>query len=170
MIQLSARDLKELDISNNEIKIVSVSDAQKWKYFLQSFGQCCVLKKIDFSGNSLGTWGVELLARVYIRSELDFVEVVESEEEDEDVPEDLMREHSTEHDDEAGSAGQGTKAARRGWSLHTYDYKKKLTYTVQAPLRFLDPSTTLTSTQNSDTTLAPVAYAQFHISSFKKST
>lgn len=113
MIQLSARDLKELDISNNEINIVTVSDAQKWKYFLQSFGQCCVLKKIDFSGNSLGTWGIELLARVYIRSELDFVEVVESEEEG-NVPEDSMREHSTEQDSEAGVAGQGTKATRRG--------------------------------------------------------
>lgn len=119
VIQLSAGDLKELDISNNEINIVTVSDAQKWKYFLQSFGQCCVLKKVDFSGNSLGTWGIELLARVYIRSELDFVEVVESEEEDGDVPEDLMREHSTERDDEAGGAGQGTKVARRGWSRET---------------------------------------------------
>ncbi|KAF3406284.1 hypothetical protein DPV78_001710 [Talaromyces pinophilus] len=114
VIQLSARDLKELDISNNEINIATVSDAQKWKYFLQSFEQCCVLKKIDFSGNTLGTWGIEVLARVYIRSELDFVEVVESEEEDVNVPEDFMREHSTERDDEAGGAGQGTKAARRG--------------------------------------------------------
>lgn len=119
VIQLSARDLKELDISNNEINIATVSDAQKWKYFLQSFEQCCVLKKIDFSGNTLGTWGIEVLARVYIRSELDFVEVVESEEEDVNVPEDFMREHSTERDDEAGGAGQGTKAARRGWSRKT---------------------------------------------------
>lgn len=114
MIQLSARDLKEVDISNNEINIVTVSDAQKWKYFLQSFAQCCVLKKIDFSGNSLGTWGIELLARVYIRSELDFVEVVESQEEGGNVPADFMREQSTEQDSEAGVAGQGTKVTRRG--------------------------------------------------------
>jgi Ran GTPase-activating protein (RanGAP) involved in mRNA processing and transport len=118
VIHLSSRDLKELDISNNEISIVTVSDTQKWKYFLHSFGQCCVLKKIDFSGNSLGTRGVEILARVYIRSELDFVEVVEEEEEegeeDGGVPEDLMREHSSEGGAEAGVAGQGTKAARRG--------------------------------------------------------
>lgn len=113
MIHLSSRDLKELDISNNEISIVTVSDTQKWKYFLHSFGQCCVLKKIDFSGNSLGTRGIEILARVYIRSELDFVEVV-GEEEDGGVPEDLMREHSSEGGAGAGVAGHGTKAARRG--------------------------------------------------------
>jgi hypothetical protein len=113
VIHLSSQDLKELDISNNEINIVTVSDAQKWKYFLQSFGQCCVLKKIDFSGNTLGTRGIEILARVYIRSELDFLEVVESEEEEEDVPEDLIREHSAERDSEMAVAGHGIKAAHR---------------------------------------------------------
>ncbi|EEA23777.1 hypothetical protein TMatcc_006850 [Talaromyces marneffei ATCC 18224] len=118
IINLSSRDLKELDISNNEISIVTVSDAQKWKYFLQSFGQCCVMKKIDFSGNALGTRGIEILARAYIRSELDFVEVVELEEEEEedgDVPEDLMREHSSRRDHETAVTDQGTKtASRRG--------------------------------------------------------
>lgn len=115
VIHLSSRDLKELDISNNEISIVTASDTHKWRYFLHSFGQCCVLKKIDFSGNALGPLGVELLARFYIRSELDFVEVVEEDdgEGDGDVPEDLMREHS-ERDDESGVAGQGSKATRQG--------------------------------------------------------
>lgn len=127
MIHLSSQDLKELDISNNEINIVTVSDAQKWKYFLQSFEQCCVLKKIDFSGNTLGTRGIEILARVYIRSELDFLEVVESEE-DGDAPEDLIREHSAERDSETAVAGQGIKAApRRGQSASpdTYEYNGK---------------------------------------------
>jgi hypothetical protein len=126
-----------------------------------------VLKKIDFSGNSLGTWGIELLARLYIRSELDFVEIVESEEGD--VPEDLMREHS-EREDEAGIAGQGTKAAQRGKSLEvsTSIYTIEGAYRhIQAP-RLLDPNTTFTPTQNLDATPAPVAYVQFHISSSKK--
>lgn len=116
VITLSSRDLKELDISNNDIKIVTASDAQKWRYFLQSFGQCCVLKKIDFSGNALGPLGIELLARFYIRSELDFVEAVDDEEDGEgdgDVPEDLIREHS-ERDIQPSVARQETKTARQG--------------------------------------------------------
>lgn len=75
-------------------------------------------------------WGIELLAQVYIRSELDFVEVVEwSEDGDSDVPEEFMREHSAEREDENTVVGHGTKATRRGlWRPRTYDYSKmKLT-------------------------------------------
>ncbi|RAO68924.1 uncharacterized protein BHQ10_004936 [Talaromyces amestolkiae] len=140
VINLSSRDLKELDISNNEIKIVTASDSQKWRYFLQSFGQCCVLKKIDFSGNALGPLGIELLARFYIRSELDFVEIVEDGEGDGDVPEDLMREHS-QHEDEPGVAGHETKSARQvspqttGYKHHTHTDAELRRYACTRGLR-----------------------------------
>ena len=111
VIHLSSRDLKELDISNNEISIRTISDAHKWKFFLHSFAQCCVLKKIDFSGNALGTRGIEVLARVYIRSELDFVEAVDLEDDNENATEDAL-----EHGAGTVGAGQATKAARRGKS------------------------------------------------------
>lgn len=74
IIALSAQDLRELDLSNNNINILTDNDVKKWQYFLQSFSQCCVLKKVDFSDNILGARGIEVLARVYIRSDLDFVE------------------------------------------------------------------------------------------------
>lgn len=44
----------------------------------------------------------------------------------------------------------------------------KLTDVVQVHPRQLDRSTTLTLTLNLDIMHAPAAYAQFHISSFKK--
>ena len=74
------------------------------------------LKKIDFSGNPLGPLGIELLARFYIRSELDFVEAVDDEEDGEgdgDVPEDLIREHSG-RDIQPSVARQDRKTARQG--------------------------------------------------------
>lgn len=74
VIHLASNDLKELDISYNDIRIASIADLQKWKFFLQSFSQCCVLKKVDFSGNDLGTLGMEMLAQIYIRSGLDFLQ------------------------------------------------------------------------------------------------
>jgi Leucine Rich repeat len=85
VIFLSSKDLKELDLSNNKINIITSTDVQKWQYFLHSFNQCCVLKKVDFSNNVLGSRGVEVLARVYIRSELDFVETEPDKDTDEDA-------------------------------------------------------------------------------------
>ncbi|OKL61286.1 hypothetical protein UA08_03767 [Talaromyces atroroseus] len=96
-IFLSSQDLKELDISSNKINIVTTSDVQKWQYFLQSFSQCCVLKKIDFSNNALGSQGIEVLARVYIRSELDFVdtELATDAEMDTDAVSDAITQHGS---------------------------------------------------------------------------
>ncbi|EED17415.1 conserved hypothetical protein [Talaromyces stipitatus ATCC 10500] len=123
IIQLSSRDLKELDVSNNDISIITISDAQKWKYFLQSFSQCCVLKKIDFSGNSLGARGIEILARVYIRSELDFVETVVDSEEDEHLN-DLELEETTQRGEHAVVSQATKEVSRRSQTspskAHTY--------------------------------------------------
>jgi hypothetical protein len=75
VIALSAGDLRELDLSGNEIRVVTPEQGLGWQQFLDSFRHCYMLKKLDFSHNPLGPRGIEILARVYMRSELDFVEV-----------------------------------------------------------------------------------------------
>lgn len=74
VIARSHADLKDLDISENQIIVDKVEQATIWKEFLDSFQGCFVLKRIDFSGNELGARGFELLCRAYMQSDLDFVE------------------------------------------------------------------------------------------------
>ena len=45
-----------------------------WQVFLESFKDCYMLKKLDLGGNQFGTAGMEMLAKVYIHSDLDFLE------------------------------------------------------------------------------------------------
>ncbi|CAG7953166.1 unnamed protein product [Penicillium nalgiovense] len=71
-IRLSTGDLNDLDLSQNCIEISTAGQRAAWKYFLNSFEECYMLKRVNFSGNPLGTLGVETLARVYIRSKLGF--------------------------------------------------------------------------------------------------
>jgi Leucine-rich repeat (LRR) protein len=87
VIRRSHGDLKELDISDNEITVETSEQIAIWKEFLGSFRGCYVLKRIDFSGNKLGAKGFELLCQSYMQSDLDFVEsskdeTLESPEED----------------------------------------------------------------------------------------
>lgn len=76
VVELSAGDLRELDISRNQIEIRGDDDKGKgvWLEFLRAFEGCYVLKKLDLGMNQLGIAGVELLSRVYTRSDLDFFE------------------------------------------------------------------------------------------------
>lgn len=76
VVELSAGDLRELDISRNQIEIHGGDDKGKgtWLGFLKAFEGCYVLKKLDLGMNQLGIAGVELLSRVYMRSDLDFFE------------------------------------------------------------------------------------------------
>lgn len=74
VVALSAGDLRELDISNNEIRIQTPEDKVAWQMFLESFKHCYMLKKLDLGSNELGLAGMEVLARVYIHSDLDFLE------------------------------------------------------------------------------------------------
>jgi hypothetical protein len=74
VIAQSAHELKELDLSNNKIEIKTVAHRQIWKSFLDSFSNCFMLKKLDLSGNPLGPRGLEILTRVYVKSDLDFLE------------------------------------------------------------------------------------------------
>jgi hypothetical protein len=72
-IRLSTGDLSDLsDLSQNCIEVSTAGQKAAWKYFLNSFGECYMLKRVNFSGNPLGAPGAEILARVYIRSRLEF--------------------------------------------------------------------------------------------------
>ena len=74
VVALSKGDLHELDVSNNSIKVETPEQKQMWFDFLSSFKDCYMLKKLDLGANPLGHAGMEILAQVYIKSELDFLE------------------------------------------------------------------------------------------------
>ena len=74
VIALSAGDLREFDLSQNHIEVCDDKQKELWFWFLVAFDGCYVLKKIDLGHNKLGIKGVEMLARAYLQSELDFVE------------------------------------------------------------------------------------------------
>ena len=72
IIRLSRCDLRDLDISYNAISIVSDEDAEIFQDFLRSFSDCCMLRRIDFSGNDLSPKAFEILARVYGEQSVEF--------------------------------------------------------------------------------------------------
>ncbi|KAL6233157.1 hypothetical protein BDW75DRAFT_252163 [Aspergillus navahoensis] len=74
VIASNTGDLRELDLSNNDIRVVTAEEKAIWKLFLCSFKNCYVLMKLDLSGNPLGVAGLELFASVYIKSDLDYLE------------------------------------------------------------------------------------------------
>lgn len=74
VIALSSTTLIKLDLSYNLIQVATEEDRRAWGGFLASFQNCCVLKEIDFSGNSLGGAGFDVFAHVYMKSDLDFVD------------------------------------------------------------------------------------------------
>ena len=65
IIKLSSGELRDLDISHNAINVTSQEDARRFQVFLESFADCHMLRRIDFSGNDLGVKGFEVFARVY---------------------------------------------------------------------------------------------------------
>ncbi|PLN84709.1 leucine rich repeat protein [Aspergillus taichungensis] len=74
VVRLSAADLRELDLSQNDIRVETAEDKSVWSAFLGAFQNCFLVRKLDLSGNAIGPVGVEVLARAYVKSELDFVE------------------------------------------------------------------------------------------------
>ncbi|KAF9885199.1 hypothetical protein FE257_000650 [Aspergillus nanangensis] len=74
VIALNPGDLRELDLSNNTIRVEAPEEKKTWFDFLSAFKNCYLLKKLDLGSNPLGPGGIEVLARVYIKSELDFIE------------------------------------------------------------------------------------------------
>ena len=65
VVASAAYDLRDLDLSNNSIIINTQEDAAAWEDFLLSFTKNCVLRRVDFSGNTLGPKAFELLAKVF---------------------------------------------------------------------------------------------------------
>ncbi|GIK05897.1 hypothetical protein Aspvir_010011 [Aspergillus viridinutans] len=74
VIKLSIADLRELDISHNNLVVCTPEEQEIWYDFLDSFKNCFLLKKLDLGNNPLGPKGIEVLARVYMQSDLDFLE------------------------------------------------------------------------------------------------
>ncbi len=66
-IRLATDDLRELDLSGNNITVATSEEASAWEEFLRSFQGCCVLRRLDFSGNPLGPRAFEIFTRVYGR-------------------------------------------------------------------------------------------------------
>ena len=54
VIRSAAHDLEDLDISNNAISIITDEDTAAFDFFLRSFAECYVLRRVDFGGNALG--------------------------------------------------------------------------------------------------------------------
>ncbi|EME84113.1 uncharacterized protein MYCFIDRAFT_195259 [Pseudocercospora fijiensis CIRAD86] len=66
-IELACYDLKTLDLSSNRIEVKTDEQAAHWERFLRSFRECRRLRRLDLSGNPLGTRALEILARVHIQ-------------------------------------------------------------------------------------------------------
>ena len=68
------QDLRDLDLSDNNITINTDEEARQWEDFLRSFEGCCVLRRLDLSGNPLGPRAFEIFTRVYAsEGAVDFV-------------------------------------------------------------------------------------------------
>ncbi|KAL8872173.1 MAG: hypothetical protein Q9174_002154, partial [Haloplaca sp. 1 TL-2023] len=67
IVRLAASDLRDLDLSDNLIEVDDTEGEKAWQDFLEAFASCCMLRRLDLSGNNLGTKAFEVLARVYTR-------------------------------------------------------------------------------------------------------
>ena len=54
VLRRAADDLRDLDLSGNSISIITDDDTAAFEYFLRSFAECYLLRRVDFSGNPLG--------------------------------------------------------------------------------------------------------------------
>jgi hypothetical protein len=77
VVSLARYDLRDLDLSFNDIQIKTERDIYAWQRFLDAFKDCYVLSRVDFSGNQLDQKAFEVFAKVYLQSDaLDFLEPV----------------------------------------------------------------------------------------------
>lgn len=70
VIELGSDCLRDLDLSENEIKVETKEEMGMWESFLKSFERCSMLKRLNLGGNPLGSFGLELLAKNYIECPL----------------------------------------------------------------------------------------------------
>lgn len=102
IIRLARNDLRDLDLSQNNITINTEGEVAIWEDFLTSFGQCCMLRRIDFSRNALGPRAFEVMTRVYAKQEA--VDLV--------LPTDLEQVQNNERRMSADIAGLGRRVRR----------------------------------------------------------
>lgn len=100
-----AAELRDLDLSDNDITVKNAEDAVAWEEFLRSFQTCSVLRRLNLAGNALGSRAYETLARVYGDEEV--LEIPALGEGDLDVVQEgvVQREHET-IDDGVGSLNE----------------------------------------------------------------
>lgn len=68
VIRVAAYDLKDLDLSGNDVSVTTEQESRDWEVFLESFRCCRMLRRLDLSGNNLaGPRPFEILTRVYCR-------------------------------------------------------------------------------------------------------
>ncbi|PLB34819.1 uncharacterized protein BDW47DRAFT_120062 [Aspergillus candidus] len=106
VVKLSAADLRELDLSQNDIRVESDEDKSVWCAFLGAFQNCFLVRKLDLSGNEIGPVGVEMLARAYVKSDLDFVE--------EDAEDVIGGADTVQHEGSAGSSDAPSASRQSG--------------------------------------------------------
>ncbi|KAF7115780.1 hypothetical protein CNMCM5793_003420 [Aspergillus hiratsukae] len=142
VIKLSIADLRELDISHNNFAVSTAEEQEIWYDFLDSFKNCFLLKKLDLGNNPLGQKGIEVLARVYMQSDLDFLEAdadavvgmnAEGDHEVEAIADELenLKINGKENEAKKASSKQSPKkgkAAQQNGSSHATCATKKLTY------------------------------------------
>ncbi|KAK6361544.1 hypothetical protein TWF730_005264 [Orbilia blumenaviensis] len=58
-------DLRDLDISNNNIRVASIEDLENWIGFLESFANLKCMRRLELSNNPLGDFAVEGFFQVY---------------------------------------------------------------------------------------------------------
>jgi len=139
VVRLSEGDLRELDLSANKIAITVSEDIHIWETFLEAFKGCYVLKKLDFSQNTLGSRGIEILTRVYVQSDLDyFVETPDdlSYEDPEDRIAALQLDSGKENSKPMGSARAGTgkkQSARQSEFIFIQPSYREYVLTIVVP-------------------------------------
>lgn len=66
IVKVAKHDLKTLNLANNNIRVSNAVEAEQWQNFLISFKECFKLRRLDLSKNNLGSWAMEILAKVHI--------------------------------------------------------------------------------------------------------
>lgn len=67
-IRLAGPWLKDVNVSHNQVSVRTAEDRTAWEDFLDAFGACQALRRLDMSHNDFtGTPAFEILTRVYFR-------------------------------------------------------------------------------------------------------
>ncbi|EMC97826.1 hypothetical protein BAUCODRAFT_31836 [Baudoinia panamericana UAMH 10762] len=67
VIEQAKHDLQLISVANNELRIETDQDIERWDTFLCAFGDCEHVSKLDLAGNGLGGRAIESLAKWHIR-------------------------------------------------------------------------------------------------------